>query len=383
MKNILFFVGRRNDPFVKKLGGIYERASTYGWRVFEIRLDSSPHRIEEYLARWKPDGCLIDYSQLESPPPPKSFAGVPTVFIDADPSVLPRNSMLVSIDTRSLVEVAAAELLSLGVGHFAYVGYRLDCQWSRERYEMLSLILSRHGAPCARHPEGWASDNPLTAQRKIATWLKRLPKPCGLLATNDETAETVMTACSIAGIRIPEDIALVSVDNDLFVCENTIPTLTSIRPDFMQCGRIAADLLQRRMTESHHARERLFYGSFITIRRQSSLVCKTSDPAVAKAAESIRLNACRGISAEDAVKIIGGGRRTAEKRFREAMGTSIYEAILQTRMNQVFALLRNPHQTIEPIANMCGWSSSAHLKRLFKQRTGMTMREWRAREQQT
>ena len=111
MKNILFFVGRRNDPFVKKLEGIYERGSTYGWRVFEIRLDRSPHRIGEYLERWRPDGCLIDYSQLESPPPPKSFKGIPTVFIDADPSKLPRNAVLVSIDTKSLVEVAAAELL--------------------------------------------------------------------------------------------------------------------------------------------------------------------------------------------------------------------------------------------------------------------------------
>ena len=86
MKNILFFVGRRNDPFVKKLEGIYERASKYGWRVFEIMLDSSPHRIEEYIERWKPDGCLIDYSQLEVPPPSNAFRGLPTVFIDADPS---------------------------------------------------------------------------------------------------------------------------------------------------------------------------------------------------------------------------------------------------------------------------------------------------------
>ena len=380
MKNILFFVGRRNDPFVKKLEGIYERASKYGWRVFEIMLDSSPHRIEEYIERWKPDGCLIDYSQLEVPPPSNAFRDLPTVFIDANPARLPRNAMLVSIDTRSLVEVASAELLALGVCHFAYVGYRLDRRWSSERYEMLSLILSRHGATCARYPEGWGSDNPLTAQRKIATWLKRLPKPCGILATNDETAETVMAACSVAGIRIPEDIALVSVDDDLFVCENAIPTLTSIRPDFVQCGRIAADLLKKLMGGSAAARTRMFYGSFITIRRQSSLVCKTSDPAVARAAESIRLNACRGISAEDTVKMIGCGRRTAEIRFRKAMGISIYEAILQARMHQVFALLRHPQQAIEPIANMCGWSSSAHLKRLFKQRTGLTMREWRARE---
>ena len=90
--------------------------------------------------------------------------------------------------------------------------------------------------------------------------------------------------------------------------------------------------------------------------------------------------AVRGISAEDTVKMIGCGRRTAEIRFRKAMGISIYEAILQARMHQVFALLRHPQQAIEPIANMCGWSSSAHLKRLFKQRTGLTMREWRARE---
>ena len=186
--------------------------------------------------------------------------------------------------------------------------------------------------------------------------------------------------CHFLGLRSPEDVAIVGVDNLEIICENAITTLTSIEIDFRQAGRASADLLALAMENPRRAPQTVKYGEGRIIRRQSTRLMKTCDAHIARALERIRREACAGLKAADVIAEIGSSRRTAETRFRAATGRSVLEEINGVRLERAFSLLRRPNCPISLVAGECGWRTDAYLKRLFKRTTGLTMREWRRRE---
>ena len=113
------------------------------------------------------------------------------------------------------------------------------------------------------------------------------------------------------------------------------------------------------------------------VRRASTYMLKRSDAAVGRAADFIRAHAVEGISVADVVKVVGCSRRSAEIRFRAATGCAIFEMIDAVRIEQVKDLLRNPLQSIAPLAVRCGFGTEANLRRAFRLATGMSPREWR------
>jgi len=178
---------------------------------------------------------------------------------------------------------------------------------------------------------------------------------------------------------VPDDIAVVGVDNDLTICENTTPTLSSVFPDFEGGGYLAAELLENLLRGIRGKPRHLTYGIRGVIQRRSSLHLRRSDQLIATAVEFIRLNACAGITVPDVAGHLNVSRRYAECHFRAVLGRSILNEIQNRCLERICALLRETNQPIRQIGESCGYDSETYLKTLFKRRFGMTMRDYRLR----
>ena len=271
------------------------------------------------------------------------------------------------------------ELVGLSPASFAYLDWvsGTQCAWSRERGQAFAALVASSRKPFFRFGGEWSRADMVVSQHRIADWLKTLPRPCGLLAANDVTAELALSAAELAGISVPAELAVVGVDNDRLRCENTSPSLTSIEPDYAEAGRLAADLLKERLDDPRAGLRQVVFAPDCLVRRGSTRALRDAGVGICEAVERIRREACFGLTPADVLRDIPCSRRLAEQRFRQATGRSIGEEIVEARFARVFELLRNPTYPIGQIVSESGWESESYLKRAFKKRTGLSMREWR------
>ena len=190
-------------------------------------------------------------------------------------------------------------------------------------------------------------------------------------------SSTRHTCANRLEIPVPDDIAVVGVDNDESVCENLSPTLSSLSPDFGDGGYQAAQLLARAIADPQMAPVSYLYPVARVAVRRSTRRIGCDRTRIADAVEMIRKMACSGISSSDVVDFIGEPRRTAEAHFREVTGRSIHEEIDEIRFAKVFELLKNPRQSLDSLPDLCGFKTGVALRKAFSLRTGMSMRDWR------
>ena len=262
----------------------------------------------------------------------------------------------------------------------AYVGWNEPTPWSKGRHRAFEECVRADGKPFSAFTESWTAADRLNFHTRLAKWLKLLPKPCGLFAANDDTASQVADACHFCGLKIPQDVAIIGVDNLEIICENATTSLSSIAIDFYAAGLLCADYLAELLANPRLRPGIRAFGPGQIVRRQSTRRLLHSSPVVERALEKIRREACFGLTAADVIAEMKLPRRGAERRFRQATGSSILEEINRHRLERAFSLLRRPGYPIALIAQQCGWSNDVFLKRLFKRATGLTMREWRKRE---
>ena len=210
----------------------------------------------------------------------------------------------------------------------------------------------------------------------IRPWLRALPKPCGLLAANDISGDLVLQACRMERLGVPEQIAVIGIDNDELVCAHTTPTLSSVRADFEQSGYLAAKLLDDIASGRAAAPCEVHFGATDIVRRNSTRKFARRDDAVRRVLELIRARACEGLSAAEVCKEIGGSRRQAEARFRAFANRSIGQEIAAVRVERAKSLLIKRSMAIGAIAGACGYESDSALRRAFKKATGLSLRDW-------
>lgn len=215
----------------------------------------------------------------------------------------------------------------------------------------------------------------------LAKWLKRLPRPAAIMAADDSVAMDVLQACSAARLRVPSDIAVLGVDDEDFICENTTPPLSSIRPNFIEAGRLAAETLERMMRGGSQRRgeptEITVKGENEVIRRASTTREASSGPLVQRAIAFIRQNAKRGIGVRDVVAHLRVSRSLADLRFREVRGESILSVITTARLTELKTQLANTDTPIGEITRSLGWTSENYPKNLFRKKFGISMKEYR------
>ena len=185
--------------------------------------------------------------------------------------------------------------------------------------------------------------------------------------------------CNEIGIKIPAEIGILGVNNDPLLCENAEPKLSSIQPDFIGEGRLAAELLEKMMSGgSIPAEKRLRKVGIRTIvHRESTVAQSVAGKLVQKALAYIAHEAMKGIGVEDVARRFKVSRSLLEMRFRELQNESVYEAMLRIRLEEVKRRLRQTKDPISEITAACGWGNPTPPKALFKRRFGISMREYR------
>jgi LacI family transcriptional regulator len=275
--------------------------------------------------------------------------------------------------------MAAEHLLERKFRHFAFVGVE-RANWSRARRAALVKFLADAGYPCfvyspisrRRFAESWEG-----GQQDLAEWLADLPKPVGVVAAHDLRALCVLDACRRGGLAVPEQVAVIGVDNDEPLCELGDPPLSSVSLDHEVIGYRAAELLDRMMRGRKPAKRPLEINPRGVVARRSTDVVAVADPLAAKAVRYIQQHACEGVDVADVAKHCGVSRRTMERIFAQFLGMSPHEQIIRTKVARAKSLLSETDLPLEAIAAKSGLAHAAYLNVLFKREVGRTPGEFR------
>ena len=360
-----------------RLSGVYRHASRARWRIHVVEGGLGTMSVREALDFYRPDGCIVDGMAIGAPDDDfTDFGDIPVVVCDPSED-MPRERLLVVMhDSAETAAIAARELSSLGVSAYGFVGFIRPHDWSDRRRDVLAGVAAAEGVPLHVFDPG--RPNSLAAFfEKIRPWLRSLPQPVGILGANDIMADLVLQACALERMRVPEDVAVVGIDNDELLCEHATPTLTSVSPDFEQSGFLAAQLLDEAMAGRAVAPRSVPFGSPRIVRRNSTRRFSRRDDAIHQALELIRERACDGLRPAEICRAIGGSRRQAETRFRALAGRSIGEEIAAVRVERAKSLLMRRDLAIETLHTRCGYADSSSLRRAFRKATGFSPRAWR------
>ena len=363
----------------KKLNGIHRFLSEgYDWDM-ELLRDEGGLTAETIssASRSQFDGLLIGFAGKCALRTLHADKKLPTIFID-NPNAntleeLPL-CMFVNDDAKEIAQSATKHLLSCpGIRSFGFVPSRAPSRWSHDRQTAFASALHQKKNRLSIY------DGPGDSREALVEWLQGLEKPAAILAAFDDRARDVLEACRANGIDVPGQLSVLGIGNDEPICEMSVPALSSVAVDFEREGYAAARELQAMMLRRRVPNRReVLCGVKEVVFRASTSAMKTPAALVQRAKEYIDRHALEGITASDVVARLHVSRSLADLRFREVTGTSILEAILARRLDEVKRLLRETNLRISEIAARCGYRDANYLKNLFKKRTGMSMREWRA-----
>ena len=366
-----------------KLAGVFQYVRLHTpWQVRLIDRECDSQTVAR-IRRWRPSGIILG-RLLEKLGGALDF-GVPTVVMDAPRacySALLKRASFITCDQHLVAEAGADYLARKGFVKFAYLGTAAS-DWSVERGRLMQAWADERGLGCTVHicsmggrcrrPEDW-----IIEQDSLLGWLKGLQRQTAVFVSNDRQAREVLELCQLARIRVPSDLAVLGCDNDELLCENTLPSLSSVEPDFTACGYRAAELLDRLMAKTVRKPQQLFYGAKRIVERESTQFCAGADDVrIGRGLEFIRLNASRRIGVCDVAKHMRASRRTAEILFRRQRGRSINSEIQLVRIDRLKNLLVETDRPIAALCEQCGYRNAAHVKSLFKRMVGKTMSRFR------
>ena len=289
---------------------------------------------------------------------------IPTVnFASNVKSPLPS----VLTDNRTVGDMAARHLLDCGLHSFAYLASPA-LLFSQERGEGFAAALRAAGHDVTT----FSLKDP-----RLAKVLAGLPKPTGVFASNDFTAQRFMALCKEAGWRVPDDFAVLGVDNG-FDSRMSDMEFSSINPGAGRVGYEAARLLERLLRGERAPAAPILVPPIGVVARSSTNVLAVSDPDLIRVCRHIRDHACDGMRIRDAIRGIGISRRTMEKRFRERFGRSLHAEVDRVRFDRARDLLATTSLRVSSIAGHCGFADYARFAKLFRRRVGRSPSEYRA-----
>lgn len=268
-----------------------------------------------------------------------------------------------------------------GFRHFAFYGTR-DVVWSDERMQGFRETVRAanpsftFSALCKNTQNAlWDYDT-----NQLVTWLQSLPKPVAIMVCDDNHAYHITEACQQGEgggrLRIPDDIAVLGVDNDETICRLSSPNLSSLNQNIEQGGYDVAQLIDRILRDPATPREDVMVQPTHIVTRQSTDIYANNDQHIAEVLKYIHENISQKITVDELVELVPLSRRLLETRFKRSMGTSIYDYILQTRIEKVAQLLCEGMSVSEAAIEL-GFSDIKNLSRMFRQQRGMTPSEYR------
>ena len=381
MRTVLYFQSSAKTSAPEKLAGVREVMDKKGIHVQIIEERPTLFSLSELDAFWHPVGAIVDCGKEYNDIDANIFAGMRTVFLGHDPDTLPDTSLQVLHDQAATARLAARELLEAQLENFAFVPYPERRAWSELRQKAFRDALALNGKRCEVFAPPKNCRTGVGMMNAMQRFLKAMPKPCGVFVANDHTAESLLTAAQLAEIKVPDDMAVIGVDNFEPICEHTLPPLTSIEPDFRRGGTLAAlMLLADAMSDGDWRGSRtLMFGPLRIVRRMSSRILRRNDPHVSAALDLIRREACAGLSAKRVASLFPCSRRMADIRFANATGRTILAEIHAVQLERAKQLLADGNMPLKAISDFCGFTHENSLRKFFRKQTGTTMSSWRKR----
>jgi LacI family transcriptional regulator len=403
--------------------GVARYVRQYGpWRLF-LQPTADSEGMPQWLARWQGDGII---GRIISRETADLILGTGLPFVDVRGKIRDERIPLLRVDDEAVGRQAAAHLVERGFRNFGFYGVEGE-NYSKLRWEGFERAIAREGsglrnrgsggngegsdeagkesetghpAPSAQQRSSNRSQNPEPragypvscleqpwamagatgwdqAEKELTEWLRALPKPAGVLAANDRLGQRLLTAARRGGIRVPEELAVVGVDDERGTCEICDPPLSSVIIDSEQHGYKAAELLDRLMRgESSPVEPLLLQPAGVRVR-QSTEILAIDDPFIADAVRFIRENACEGIGVSDVLKVVPLSRSVLQRQFRRIFGQTANDMIVQMRLKRAQELLVESDLPIARIAEMAGFRYQRYLGAVFRKKLGMTPFEYR------
>lgn len=359
------------------------------WSIFhqERGMSEGP---PPWLKRWKGDGII---ARIEHPLLVRALRRTPIPVIDLRGMHDLPGIPLIETDDRAATRQAVSHLEERGFHRLAFCGYQ-GANFSVRRLRYFRDLTE------AKKLESWCYEAPRTAQqvtaeiegrgmmyeRTLADWVRSLPKPIGVLACNDVRGQQLINACRDLDIAVPDDVAVIGVDNDELICDLSDPPLTSVEPDTERIGYEAAALLDKLMAggaswamlRRRSDQKKLFVEPRRVVTRQSTDVVAIADRKLAAAVRYIRHFACDGIGVGAVMRHAGLSRSTLERRFREVLRTTPKAEIMRIRIERAMELLRGTDFPLSKIADLSGFLHQESLCKMFKLKMGTTPGKYRA-----
>ena len=332
-----------------------------------------------HLGRWRGDGII---ARIENPRIAEAVreAAVPTIDVSAA-RLLPELPV-VETDNEAIVRLALGHLLAAGFQQFAFCGDDRFA-WSRHRRDLFARLVGEAGFAASSYPhKGGRRTASWEAERAgLTEWLRSLPKPVGIMACYDQRGWQVLEVCRGIGLGVPDEVAVIGVDNDELLCELAQPSLSSVIPDTDRTGYMAAELLGQMMAGRRVAAQQYLIGPLGIAARQSTDVLSGADADVARAVRFIRDHACDGIKVQAVVDELAMSRRVLEHRFRRLLGHTPHDEILRVQIGRVAQLLAETDLPLTVIADRAGFKHAEYMSVAFKRQTGLSPKQFREGKQ--
>ncbi len=373
---------------MKKVGILVDFAGGYGRAVLHGVMHFAQFAASDWEFAMPPMYRLSRKGRLD----PRQLDGVIVMLHDersARPFEQARVPVVNTARTLSLKRLQSARLHSVlpddeAVGRMAYRYFRergftsfAFCghptgDWSLAR---------QHAFAHAAHSDGFECRSAAHADEVPAKWLASLPRPTAILAANDRYSWYAVDACRIAGRKIPDDVAILGVDNDELTVAMSRPALSSIELPGFRIGEAAAAMLAALMAGKHVSPVPRLLPPESVISRASTDVLAMDDEAVVHALRFIRANAARPITVNDVLDAVPLGRRSLERRFRRALGRSLLDEIRQAHIERAKRLLCDTTLDMPVVARESGFASAVRFSTVFHHLVGLAPTAFRRAHQ--
>lgn len=363
------------------LGGVRRYLAEQGpWSVFmELRaLNSS---VPLWLRTWRGDGILTR-SGTKAIAQAVRKTGVPAVELRS-PRLSPELPW-VGVDNGALGTLVAGHLLERGFRNFAVLETSTEIYFEQRRVNFIDTV-RQAGYECSEYSPGGEPERPAQWERyqnELVDWVQQLPKPVGVMACTDQLGFFLLDACNRAEVGVPEEVAVVGVENEETLCTMASPTLSSVKFNAEEIGYQAAAILDRMMQgEAPPAEPTLVPPLGIEVRGSSDVLA-IEDREVAQAMRYIREHVCERIAVADVLEHVPLSRSSLERRMRSAIGRTPNEEIKRVRLEAVKQLLLATDLPLNAIARRTGFTSPQYLVQVFREELGQTPGEFRNQRRQ-
>lgn len=333
------------------------------------------------LKKWEGDGIIAPAYQNEHINMLKK-KGIPVVTTSRPYKEDPLPS--VTFDDAAIGKIAAEHLLEHNLDHFAFIGPK-EWNYSLQRCNGFADTLARHDARCTKcwiRPAANTRqlDEAWVARSHYLEAVQQLSPPVGVFASNDRVGYGILRACKHLGLRVPEDICLISVDNDEILCNLATPNLSSISLSGEEFGYQAAKMLSALMDGRQPKNRHVIIPPKGVVLRNSSDFLKVDDPYVADSLRYIRNHSGRFIDVSDVMSIMPISRRSLERRFQDVVGHGIYREISRCHVERAKELLKNTNGPVSRIARESGFNSTNRFEDTFRKETGLSATAYRKKK---